>query len=149
MTPEDSQDSFNTLLAYLKTSRGFDFTGYKPASLMRRIDKRMQTVGIAQYDNYMDYLEVNPDEFAELFNTILINVTEFFRDLPAWDYLAKELLPKILAQQPTGPLRVWCAGCASGEEAYTLAILLAEAVGFAAFRERVKIYATDADEDAP
>ena len=148
MPPEDAQDSFHTLLAYLKTSRGFDLTGYKPASLKRRIDKRMQAVGMAQYDNYMDYLEVNPDEFAELFNTIFINVTEFFRDPSAWEYLAKELIPTLLAQQTEEFIRVWCAGCASGEEAYTLAILLAEAMGYGAFRERVKIYATDADEGA-
>ena len=148
MPSDEIQKPFNTLLAYLKTSRGFDFTGYKPASLMRRIDKRMQAIGITQYDNYTDYLEVNPDEFAELFNTILINVTDFFRDPPAWDYLEKELLPKLLAQQTAEPIRVWCAGCASGEEAYTLAILLAEAMDFNNFRERVKIYATDADEGA-
>ena len=149
MPTNENQDSFNALLAYLKATRGFDFTGYKPASLMRRVDKRMQAVDIAQYDAYMDYLEVTPTEFAELFNTILINVTDFFRDPPAWDYLEKELLPSILAQQTsTDPLRLWCAGCASGEEPYSLAILLAEALGFGAFRDRVKIYATDADEEA-
>ena len=149
MPSPESQDAFETLLNYLKASRGFDFTGYKRASLRRRIDKRMQTVDVAQYDEYLDYLEVNPDEFAELFNTILINVTDFFRDPPAWDYLEKVLIPQLLAQKPPDePLRVWCAGCATGEEAYTLAMLLAEAMSFAAFRERVKIYATDADEQA-
>ncbi len=149
MSLPESKDAFETLLNYLKASRGFDFTGYKRASLMRRITRRMQTVGVAHYDEYVDFLEVNPDEFAALFDTILINVTDFFRDPPAWEYLEKDLLPRLLAQKATGEMvRVWCAGCATGEEAYTLAILLAEAMGFAEFRDRVKIYATDADESA-
>ena len=149
MAPVETPNAFETLLNYLKASRGFDFTGYKRPSLMRRINKRMQAVGVAQYDEYIDYLEVNADEFSELFNTILINVTDFFRDPPAWNYLQEELIPELLAKKTaTEPIRVWCAGCATGEEAYTLALLLAEALGFGEFRERVKIYATDADEEA-
>jgi two-component system, chemotaxis family, CheB/CheR fusion protein len=72
------------LLDYLRRNRGFDFTGYKRTSLTRRIDKRMQAVGIPSYLDYVDYLEVVPKEFTHLFNTILINVTSFFRDPPAW-----------------------------------------------------------------
>ena len=68
------------LVDYLKRSRGFDFTGYKPASLERRIQKRMQAAGVREYADYVDYLEVHPEEFEILFNTILINVTAFFRD---------------------------------------------------------------------
>ncbi|MBI2884293.1 MAG: PAS domain-containing protein [Candidatus Methylomirabilis oxyfera] len=140
---------FERLLDYLKRERGFDFTGYKRSTLMRRVLKRMQGVQIAGYTDYMDYLEVHPDEFTHLFNTILINVTSFFRDDAAWDYLAKELLPRILAdRRADGPIRVWSAGCASGEEAYTIAILLCEALGREAFARQVKIYATDVDEEA-
>jgi len=117
--------------------------------VMRRIQKRMQMVGIEPYSDYMDYLEVHPDEFSHLFNTILINVTAFFRDPPAWEYLAEEILPRLLAaKQPHDSIRVWSAGCASGEETYTLAMVLAEALGMEGMRERVKIYATDADEEA-
>jgi two-component system CheB/CheR fusion protein len=143
------QDKFEALLDYLKRNRGFDFTAYKRASLMRRVLRRMQTVGVQDYADYMDYLEVHADEFAQLFNTILINVTAFFRDEQAWDYLARDILPKILSGKAAGEaIRVWSAGCASGEEAYTLAMLLNEALGSQAFHHRVKIYATDVDEEA-
>jgi two-component system, chemotaxis family, CheB/CheR fusion protein len=101
------------------------------------------------FSRYQDYLQVDPDEFIRLFNTILINVTAFFRDPPAWEYLAQTVIPTLVeGVSPVGPIRVWSAGCASGEEAYTIAMLLAEALGREQFRERVKIYATDVDEDA-
>lgn len=94
-------------------------------------------------------LQASSDEFAALFNTILINVTAFFRDPEAWDFVAAEVIPRMLAERgPSDPIRVWSAGCASGQEAYSLAMLLAEALGPEAFRQRVKIYATDIDEEA-
>src|SRR5215217_4693362 len=137
------------LLDYLRRSRGFDFTGYKRTSLSRRIQKRMQDVGVDSYLGYLDHLEVDPEEFTQLFNAILLNVTSFFRDPPTWDYLAAEILPRILAEKGEDEqVRMWSAGCASGEEAYTLAMLAAEAMGADAVRERVKIYATDLDEEA-
>jgi len=137
------------LLDYLRRSRGFDFTGYKRTSLSRRIERRIQDVGADGYLGYLDHLEVDPDEFTQLFNTILLNVTSFFRDPPAWDYLRAEVLPRLVAQKDDDePFRIWSAGCASGEEAYTLAMVAAEALGPEAVRERVKIYATDVDEDA-
>ncbi|MGH2545108.1 MAG: CheR family methyltransferase [Ardenticatenaceae bacterium] len=142
-------DGFETLLEYLKRNRGFDFTGYKRTSLGRRIRKRMHEVGVADYEDYIDYLEVRPDEFMQLFNTILINVTDFFRDPEAWSAIADEVIPRILAnKRASDPIRVWSVGCADGKEAYTIAILLAEALGEEAFRDRVKIYATDVDEEA-
>jgi two-component system CheB/CheR fusion protein len=137
------------LLDYLKRSRGFDFTGYKRSTLVRRVAKRMHEVGIEGYLAYLDFLEVHPDEFGFLFNTILINVTGFFRDESAWEYLASTVVPQILEARNGGqPIRLWSAGCASGEEAYTLAIVFAEAMGEDVFRRRVKIYATDIDDDA-
>jgi len=141
---------FEGLLEYIKRSRGFDFTGYKRPGLMRRIQRRMQTVGVAEYPEYTDYLEVHPDEFTHLFNTILINVTGFFRDPETWDYLQGELLPKMLGGSKDGyePFRCWSAGCATGEESYTLAMVLLEALGPQAFEQRVKIFATDVDEEA-
>jgi two-component system CheB/CheR fusion protein len=141
--------AFEALLEHLKASRGFDFTGYKRSSLMRRVNRRMAQVGITSYTDYLDHLELHGDEFTALFNTILINVTGFFRDAEAWEHLGREVLPALLAAKPpTQPLRVWSAGCASGEEAYTLAMVLAELLGPAEFRDRVKIYATDVDEEA-
>jgi two-component system CheB/CheR fusion protein len=140
--------SFETLLVHLKENRGFDFTGYKRSSLTRRVNRRMTQVGVSDYAEYLDYLEVHTEEFTALFNTILINVTGFFRDAEAWEYLSAEILPSVLAAKaPDGVIRVWSAGCASGEEAYTLAMILAEALGAEEFRRRVKVYATDVDEE--
>jgi two-component system CheB/CheR fusion protein len=109
----------------------------------------MQQVGVTTYVEYIDHLEVHPEEFAQLFNTILINVTAFFRDRAAWDYLQSEVIPSILATKSNGePIRVWTAGVASGQEAYSVAILLIEALGEEQYFQRVKIYATDIDEAA-
>ena len=89
--------AFEALLEHLKTSRGFDFTGYKRSSLTRRVDRRMSQVGATDYPDYVDYLQVHPDEFTALFNTILINVTSFFRDPEAWEYLSKDVLGALIA----------------------------------------------------
>jgi two-component system CheB/CheR fusion protein len=149
MADDGDDPTFEQLLTYLRRNRGFDFSGYKRTSLERRLRKRMQTVGINTFPEYVDYLEVHPDEFVHLFNTILINVTSFFRDQPVWDYLQSDVVPRIAAVRQNGdPIRVWSAGCASGEEAYTLAIVLAEVLGIETFRERVKIYGTDVDNEA-
>nr|WP_199305380.1 protein-glutamate O-methyltransferase CheR [Phormidium sp. FACHB-592] len=134
---------------YLKRSQGFDFSGYKRSSLQRRVQKQMNVRGIATLEDYTTYLETHPDEFASLLSTILINVTGFFRDAAAWSYLQEQVLPSLLALKSADtPIRVWSAGCASGEEAYTLVMLLTEILGASAFRQRVKIYATDVDEAA-
>jgi two-component system CheB/CheR fusion protein len=153
MSPEEKLDAkLEGLLEYLRQSRAFDFTGYKRPTVSRRILKRMQAIGIARFEDYIDYLEVHPEEFAHLFNTILINVTAFFRDPAAWAFLANTIIPRLIARgdgkKPGGPIRVWSAGCASGEEAYTIAMVLAEALSRNEFRRRVKIYATDADDEA-
>ncbi|HWK29525.1 MAG TPA: CheR family methyltransferase [Solirubrobacter sp.] len=141
--------SFEALLEFLKRTRGVDFTGYKRTSLQRRFRRRMEAVGCESFGDYLDHLEVNPKEYDQLFEMLLINVTEFFRDPPAWEHLQRDVLPPLLAAKSADePIRVWSAGCASGQEAYTAAIVLAELLGVDAYRERVKIYATDIDEDA-
>ena len=147
-TPEidDDAEAFRRLLEFIHRSRGFDFSGYKKTSLKRRLARPMQEAGVSSYDDYQDYLEANPHEFAELFNTILINVTSFFRDRPAWTYLAEHVIPQLA--EGDEQIRAWCAGCATGEEAYTIAMVLAEVLGEPDFRQRVKIYATDVDENA-
>ena len=128
---------FEGLLDYLKRSRGFDFTGYKRASLRRRTDKRLQALGITGYGRYTEYLEVHADEFVLLFNTVLINVTAFFRDASSWEYLTEEILPRLIASKSGDePIRLWSAGCASGQEPYSLAIVLAELLGMDYFSER-------------
>ena len=149
MTDEPDGPDFERLLQYMRETRGFDFSGYKRTTLLRRIDKRMKHVGVSGHGDYLDYLQANPDEFAMLFNTILINVTSYFRDAAAWEYLQAEILPRIIeGKAPYEPIRVWSAGVASGEEAYSVAMLLCEALGASEYRERTKIYATDVDEDA-
>src|SRR5689334_16068978 len=110
--PPPEHAGFERILEHLRQTRGFDFTAYKPTSLMRRVRKRMQTVGLDDYDAYLDHLQVHPDEFAALFNTILINVTSFFRDPEVWDTLRANVLPAVTAGDR--PIRVWSAGCASG-----------------------------------
>ena len=146
---EAKDPAFEALLEFLQRSRGFDFTGYKRTSLERRFRRRMDTVGCKAYSDYLDYLEVHPDEYAQLFDTLLINVTEFFRDPPAWEHLREDALPALLeGKTDNEPVRVWSAGCASGEEAYSIAMVLAQLLGDVGYGERVKIYATDIDEDA-
>ena len=139
---------FEALLDYLKLSLGYDLTVYKRSNLMRRFQYRMQMLTISRYGDYLEYLKLYPEECVPLLNTFLINVTSFFRDRDAWDFLAEQIIPQIIARkEPNEPIRVWSAACASGEEAYTLTILLAEALGNQ-FLERVKIYATDVDREA-
>jgi two-component system CheB/CheR fusion protein len=150
MNDETRDPAFEELLVFLRDNRGFDFTGYKRASLMRRVRRRMDEIPeVDTFAQYQDYLEVHPKEFPELFNTILINVTSFFRDPEAWGYLAEEIVPAIL-ENNTGEeeIRVWSAGCAAGEEAYTLAMIFAEAMGVEEAVQRLKVYATDVDEGA-
>src|ERR1043166_6943844 len=140
---------FEELVDYIRSNRGFDFTGYKRPSLQRRFEKRMQAVKVASYGEYRLFLEQHPDEFADLFGTILINVTAFFRDGPAWEYIRSEIVPRLVEESDgQESIRVWSTGCASGEEAYSLAMCFAEAMPRDGFRDRLKIYATDVDEEA-
>jgi two-component system CheB/CheR fusion protein len=151
-TPEDEIEDngrLEELLTFIRDSRGFDFTGYKRTSLARRIRKRMQTVGFERYADYRDHLESNAEEFQELFNTVLINVTSFFRDVEAWSFLQTAVVPDLVAKTDPGQeIRIWSAGCSSGQEAYTLAIAFAEHLGIEEATKRVKIYGTDVDEEA-
>ncbi len=144
-----TDEAFEALLRYLRDARGFDFTGYKRATLIRRVRHRMAKTGYENFEQYLDALQASSEEFSALFNTILINVTAFFRDPESWDYLKTDVIPQLLAERgPDDQIRVWSAGCASGQEPYSLAMLLADTLGPDAFRRRVKIYATDVDEDA-
>jgi two-component system, chemotaxis family, CheB/CheR fusion protein len=142
-----TNEDFEALLQFLKRQRGFDFTGYKRSSLERRVRKRMEAIQCPAFAEYLDYLQVHPQEYAELFNAILINVTSFFRDPAAWSYIDEHVVPELVERSSRG-LRIWSAGCASGEEAYSIAMLLVRAMGEANFRDRVKLYATDVDEEA-
>ena len=146
---ENRERELAALFDYLHRSRGLDLSGYKRVGLIRRLTKRMRTVGVEGFGEYLEYLDTHPNEYTGLLDTLLINVTAFFRDDLSWEYLASDIIPTLLAEKSaTEAIRVWCAGCASGEEAYTLAIVLAEALGVDAFQERVKLYGTDLDNHA-
>jgi two-component system CheB/CheR fusion protein len=140
---------FEGLLTHIQESRGLDFRGYKRSSLKRRISLRMEATGVADFAGYRAHLEAEPGEYEDLLDTVLINVTSFFRDADAWEVLRKQVIPTIIANAKEGmPIRVWSVGCASGEEPYSIAMLFAEELGTADFCRRVKIYATDLDEEA-
>lgn len=141
--------AFEALLEHIQDTRGVDFRGYKRTSLRRRITLRMEAVGVEEFAAYQAHLEADPREIANLLDTVLINVTSFFRDAEAWDALKTDVVPQLLARaEPDLPIRVWSVGCASGEEPYSIAMLFADAMGVAEFCRRVKIYATDLDEEA-
>jgi two-component system CheB/CheR fusion protein len=149
MADDQKARELGELLAYLHESRGLDLSGYKRVGLLRRLSKRMRTVGVEGFGAYQSYIETHPTEYAGLLDTLLINVTAFFRDDLPWDYLRNEIVPLLLEQKaPADVIRIWCAGCATGEEAYSLAIVFAEALGIEQFQERVKLYATDLDNEA-
>jgi two-component system CheB/CheR fusion protein len=143
------QLSLKDLLQFILDERGVDLRGYKPTTLQRRMQKRMFHVKAASYAQYQTILRNDPSEVVHLLNTVLINVTDFFRDPQAWDFMKTEVLPELLKyHRPGDTIRAWSAACASGQEAYSLAILLAEYFGDRLADYDVKIYATDIDEEA-
>ena len=111
----------------LRTSTGHDFSHYKKSTIGRRIERRMSQHNIEDTDVYARYLKENPAEVNTLFKELLINVTNFFRDAEAFAVLEKDILPQLCKDKPDDyRFRVWVAGCATGEEAYSIAILLRE-----------------------
>jgi two-component system CheB/CheR fusion protein len=145
----ESDPGFQKLLEKLSETYNFELREYKPASLARRIRARMSQVHAETFDVYAGHLDAHSGEHVALFNTILVNVTTFFRDVEAWKTLADEVIPRIVSDAAdTRSLRLWSAGCSSGEEVYSLAILLAEHLGERARDFEIKIYGTDVDEDA-
>jgi len=145
-TPEPG---FTELLEMLRATYGFDFREYKEGSLARRIRARLSQVHVKDFFAYTKYLTDNPGEHIALFNTILINVTGFFRDPEAWKILAEDVIPRVVdGAQESRSIRIWSAGCSSGEEPFSVAMLLAEHLGDRASEYLIKVYGTDIDEDA-
>ena len=144
-----ADDGFRALLETLSVAYNFDFREYKELSLARRIRARMSLVHADDFMGYGRYLEQHPEEHIALFNTILINVTGFFRDAEAWKTMASDVIPRVVAGSgESRSLRIWSAGCSSGEEPYSVAMLLAEHLGDRANDYLIKIYGTDVDEEA-
>jgi two-component system CheB/CheR fusion protein len=137
------------LLQILLARTRVDFRDYKQTTINRRIERRMVALGIESHEEYTQFCRENPNAVDALFKDLLISVTRFFRDKSEFEQL-RELLPGLLEKRKSAPLRVWVAGCATGEEAYSIAILLAEALGGPKkqLKDHVQIFATDIDKDA-
>ena len=137
------------ILMQLRASTGQDFSLYKKSTIIRRIERRMLKNGIKDMETYARFLKENKSEVHVLFTELLINVTSFFRDPDAFTVLQKNILPRLFKDKPENyTLRVWVAGCASGEEAYSIAILLREWMDENRQEFKVQIYGTDLDNDA-
>ncbi|HEU5438397.1 MAG TPA: CheR family methyltransferase, partial [Ktedonobacterales bacterium] len=152
-TEEEEQQqrrAFQTILARLREYSGIDFAQYKRPTILRRLQRRMVAVSATTLADYAGYLAKHPDEYKLLATSFLINVTEFFRDAEIFAALRDRVLPELIAQARThgNLLRFWSAGCATGEEVYSLAILVAEALGEELEQFTVQMFATDVDAEA-
>ncbi len=152
-SPLDEKDrsALDKVVIVLREHTGNDFSLYKKATISRRIERRMGIHQIDRMDTYVRYLRENPHEVGLLFKELLIGVTSFFRDPEVWEELRNVILPEFLAPFPAGQtLRAWVPGCSTGEEAYSLAIILREALETAKPKggPSVQIFATDLDPDA-
>lgn len=133
----------------LRDMTGHDFSRYKPSTLIRRVERRLCVHQIDEPETYLRYLRQNPNEANALFRDLLIGVTSFFRDAEAFDFLEKQIIPTLLEGKSTGaPLRIWCCGCSTGEEAYSVAILVREYMEIIKRSFNVQIFATDLDKEA-
>src|SRR5579884_517109 len=142
-------DRLDKIFMIIRSQTGHDFSLYKRNTISRRIERRMALLEITKIADYIRYLQQNRAEVDALYKEFLIAVTSFFRDPEAFDALQKVVLPAILqGKDPEGSVRIWDAGCTTGEEAYSLAILLAEEMERLGRHYKVQIFATDIDEEA-
>ncbi|MGH2517870.1 MAG: CheR family methyltransferase [Ktedonobacterales bacterium] len=152
LTHPEATATLQTLLDQVRQHSGVDFGQYKQATILRRLQRRMAATGSGQLSDYRRYLATHPEEYQRLVASFLINVTEFFRDPELFAALREQVLPDLIAhaREEGDELRIWSAGCATGEEAYSLAILVAEAlrVDEAFEQPPVQIFATDLDAEA-
>ena len=138
------------VFSYVRQQSGIDFNRYKRPSILRRLQRRMIATGMGQLADYVAYLVGNPEECSRLVASFLISVTEFFRDPDLFVELRERVLPNLIARarEYNREIRIWSAGCATGEEAYSLAILVADILGDELDHFSVQIFATDVDEEA-
>ncbi|MBU4261692.1 MAG: PAS domain-containing protein [Proteobacteria bacterium] len=142
-------DALQKICILLRTRTGHDFSLYKKNTILRRLERRMHVHLIDEVKDYVTYLQKSEVEIDILFKELLIGVTNFFRDQQAFEALREKILPELLKDKSEGDtLRVWVAGCSSGEEAYSVAILLQEVLEDQGRRLNVQIFGTDIDEDA-
>jgi two-component system CheB/CheR fusion protein len=142
-------DQLQSILALVRARTRHDFTCYKRGTISRRIERRMSLRHLHDVQAYLEFLQGNPAEIHELFNDLLISVTSFFREPQAWDYLEKHVIPRLLrARGNNSELRAWVPGCATGEEAYSAAMVLLEQAPAADPRLTVQVFASDLDQTA-
>jgi two-component system CheB/CheR fusion protein len=146
----ETENALRETLAHVRIQTGHDFARYKRATVLRRIGRRMQVCGLETLPAYLGFLRRHPAEVGALVGDLLISVTQFFRDPEAWEALERDVLPRLFREKQDGEddVRAWVCGCATGEEAYTLAILLLEEAERGERRLRVQVFATDMDADA-
>ncbi|MDX5347865.1 MAG: chemotaxis protein CheR, partial [Hymenobacteraceae bacterium] len=145
----ETEYSFHQILAIINDRTGIDFTNYKQPTIIRRISRRMAITNIVGLIDYLDYLNLHPEEVEILSKEFLIGVTKFFRDHEAYEVLQEKVIPALVNQKrPIDQIRVWVAGCSTGEEAYSIAILLREHMDAIKKELEVKIFASDIDRDA-
>ncbi|MFA5214459.1 chemotaxis protein CheB [Sulfuricurvum sp.] len=143
------KNSLTKIFILLRDRTGHDFSQYKPSTMHRRIERRMAVQRIEKIDEYVKFLQQTPEEVDALFNDLLIGVTNFFRDPEAFIYLKEVVFPKMLALKPAGStIRIWTTGCSTGEEAYSIAILLKECMEAMKQNYAVQLFATDIDAKA-
>ncbi len=141
------EQHFQRILQLMRGVSGLEFRQYKPATLRRRIGRRMMLMRMESLADYARYLQVRPEELRILQEDALINVTRFFRDPEVWDFLSQEVLPTFFHDHAKDePVRIWCAGCSSGEEAFSLAILFLEYMAMAGIDSPIQLFGTDASE---
>ena len=147
---EKTDDPLRDLLMLVSNQTNIDFSNYKSSTILRRISRRMAVTHVANLRDYADYLHGQPEEVTELVKAFLIKVTGFFRDPEAFEFIKDSIIPELIdrAKQNGRILRVWSAGCATGEEAYSMALLVADALGPDFPEWSVKIFATDLATDA-
>src|SRR5437016_637579 len=147
--PASGPDAFDEILRKLREKSGIDFMLYRQTTIRRRIARRMMIHGLDTLEGYLGYLEAHPSQVHALYNDLLVNVTRFFRDPEAFRVLQRSVFPRILKQRPAdAPIRVWAPGCSTGEEAYSLAIVLLESLGDADGIVPIQLYGSDVSETA-
>lgn len=147
---KEDGDVLDGLLKVVQEHSGINFSNYKRPTILRRLHRRMVATNNETIGDYMKYLQATPAEYRALVDNFLIKVTEFFRDAELFTYLREQLLPAVVAEarRSDGEIRIWSAGCATGEEAYSVAILLMESLGDELDDFHVRIFATDLDSDS-
>ena len=145
---QPGDDESVTALELLKRQYGIDFSFYKPTTVGRRLARRMAMRQMKRLSDYLDLLSTNAEELSDLSKDLLIGVTSFFRDSDAFARLESEVIPDVFDQAANDEIRVWVAGCATGEEVYSLGMLLLEEAGRRSFKGKIMIFATDVHRDS-